>query len=477
MPKLTRRHTLLLTSGLVAAAGLSATITVNRNRYRGKGKVIQERTDGRIIVADIEDQLGQRISVAQPLDGEGQQALVWSSAPLPCVMAMGQSQLTQAGRDRAIEATSGPRYPFHSVTFSTSSVTTAGNLVFDIYEPLQEKTLTDFGPVRNRNADHPGLLLQAVADATTDIQTAQGDANTGIFVIANARGAMPVTRFLKEPRTDQRFGVPHAYANNLTSMRAVKQIAGRYGREVDFTVLWVQGEAGSGTQAQWRGYFDKVVSDLQTDAMREIGQFPTWAVVQTASETGGGDPNAETAQAQYEAARDARCTEIYIAAPGYIGGASDRVHYTSLGRIMIGESIALAQILHKRRGRFYGCWPRTVQRRGASITIDFESDGSDVLFDNTWVSLIENFGFSYTGAAITAIAKTGPLQITITIAHAVRGEFQYAYTALDLTENGWPAARGQIYVSSGIKSPASQRGLRLPDDIRFYCPRFSVSLD
>lgn len=438
---------------------LSAKLNLGGTEYRGTGTVLSQYSSGALISATIKD-AGWTGPVSQVRTGSYPTALAASVSHLAIFALLGQSQAGDSGAGDAAIVTANETtalYPHHAVMFSVG-------IDQDGLTAVDPTTLSDFVPAVHE-VGRPAFAAVDIGVGYAAIQRITGSQERGALIRSDWRGSSSIYVFQKGTV---------AYANLIASLTRAALVAGQYGRDVEPHIVWMQGEASS---SSYTTELRQLIADLQTDVFAAIGRMPKFMIVQTGGDDAGADISADTAIPQLTLAEENDGSpNVVLAATNYAYPIVDDYHLSNLGRKMLGEAIAAAAMIIEKRGTFRGVRPKTVVRTGASIVIDFWNDGCPLKWDTDWVLAAANYGFAYTGAAISSVAITGRDQVTITLASAAAGTLNYANTLIDTTDDVWSSARGQLFASAGIPSPAKLRGNAIPADVRFYCARFTKVL-
>lgn len=335
---------------------------------------------------------------------------------------------------------------------------------------------TDFAsvvePILTNQAQSPAAMF-ALALARLDRRA--GRRMPGTVISTSWQGSQPIGEFFPDAPN-----YPSLFENARIQAVDAKNVAATYGRTLDHTILFIQGENNSATpsyQGQLDSLIDTVVPQLGTAS--GISGSPHFLIMQTHAVEDQSE--AISGVAQLAVARARLGAGVTMAGTMYEQPVHDGTHSDNAGRVMAGDTAALAYEWVKIKGQaFHPLWPVAggVTRVGAVITIPMELPlGTTALsIDTDWVAAIAHYGFHYdddSGAppAIISVAISG-LNIIVTLASAPTGANKRIRYALDDTTpvEGWTGTRGQIFADSGVPGLAAAYGG--PATIRNYCVRF-----
>ena len=169
------------------------------------------------------------------------------------------------------------------------------------------------------------------------------------------------------------------------------------------------------------------------------------------------------------------------------------IHESVLGKLMLGETLALAYRQIARTGSFDPLRPLRAALEGRALTLTFAvPPGARLAFDSDWITARPSgeagFTVSSGGAtiAIEAVAIEGKDRVTLRLAARKRAEPLTIRYALDPRLVDWRGATpgdsrfapstGTLMAETDSPSPFAQRGFAVPKRIRHYCVRFSLDV-
>ncbi|MBZ9649989.1 hypothetical protein K9B33_20860 [Sphingobium sp. 3R8] len=388
--------------------------------------------------------------------------------PLRYILVWGQSQAGSGSGPAGtppITGIIGDPYIFTTDANDYASGTPARTESADPY------LVSAFEPRIANQAQAPAAMA-ALALAKLDIRAHRRQPGT---VISTAwQGGQPIGEFFPDAPNWPLFANARVQAAN------VKNAAPKYGRSVDYTILFIQGENASATPSylsRLNDLIDTVLPQLGTAA--GVAGSPHFLMMQT--HTNGGQSEQGSGLAHVAVARARLGAGVTLAGPMYQQPVWDATHSDNIGRIMGGDTAALAYEWARIKGQtFKPLWPVTggVTRVGAVITIPMELPlGTTALsIDTDWVAAIDKYGFKFTDdsgstPAISSVAISGT-SIIVTLASTPTGANKRIRYALDdmTPVTGWASTRGQIYADSGVPALAAAYGG--PATIRHYSVRF-----
>lgn len=406
--------------------------------------------------------------IVQPITSTA--AVPLSTAPLRYVAVWGQSN---AGAGSGPSGTA----PIVGTIYDAFILRANANSYASGMPPIASAQATDFAsvvePILTNQAQSPAAMF-ALALAKLDRRA--GRRMPGTVISTSWQGSQPIGEFFPDAPN-----YPSLFENARIQAVDARTVAAEvYGRTLDHTILFAQGENNSATpsyESQLESLIDTVVPQLGTAS--GVSGNPHFLMMQThAVEDQSEDISGV---AQLAVARARLGAGVTLAGTMYEQPVHDGTHSDNIGRIMGGDTAALAYEWVKIKGQaFHPLWPVAggVTRVGAVITIPMELPlGTTALsIDTDWVAEIAHYGFRYnddSGAppAIASVAISG-LDIIVTLASAPTGANKRIRYALDDTTpvTGWTGTRGQIFADSGVPNLAAEYGG--PATIRHYCVRF-----
>lgn len=295
-------------------------------------------------------------------------------------------------------------------------------------------------------------------------------------------GSQPITSFM--PGSSGHYN----HENLVLAVQRAAQFAAKYQRSfVLDAVVMIQGEAGPYPYASAFGtWLDTVPALYAAAAGQTAAPRILWMQINTGSDQTASS-GVEIDQLSVARARISPPFSLVGPMYAYPVSASDHIHLTDLGRMMMGEAIAVAHDRVVRQGAaWHPLWPVSggVTRSGAVITIPMSlPPGTSALsIDNDWVQSVTNKGFvfSQTGGnspTISGVTISGT-NILVTLDVTPTGTSQRISYAIsnDPNTSGWATGRGQIYAADSRKSWANRLGYAVPDHVRHYCVRFSEDI-
>jgi len=265
--------------------------------------------------------------------------------------------------------------------------------------------------------------------------------------------------------------------------RAVLAERGRQGHVA--ALVWLQGESGPSGREDYAAALGGLL-DAALPALTAPGEQPPLAILLQTNMSNAQLLAANGAElGQWDLAR--RRPDTILAGPLYQFPLADTVHQSTLGRLMLGDLLALVyrqSVLEGRR--FQPLQPKALHRDGRRITIAFErpADSRPLAWDTDFVPPAPDFGFAYSdddrSARIEQVAITGPSQVTITLDHVPTGTGRrLAYAMGQPRLPGWAPGRGQLIAPTDQASAfASVRpGERpVPAHVAHYAVRFVLDV-
>jgi hypothetical protein len=364
-----------------------------------------------------------------------------------------------------------------------------GNSRFDAYgtqfsataasdlQPVLEPVATNYG---QNPASMTGSAVIALARQrsrmTVDLPV------PSVVISSSWEGGQSLDKFF--PATSGHFN----HENTLGQVTDMGAMAEVYDKDLTLSVVLIQGEGGPPGTTTYRDMLYDWIDDVLPlyGAAAGVAGSPHLLLAQTNIGTGLG-VEFGSGLGQLAAARNRLGAGVTLAGPMYQFPLHDVIHTDNLGRMMLGELVALAHEAAVVDGTdWHPLWPVAggVTRVGAVITIPFELPpgvSGPLVFDTDWVEAITNHGFVYTDSgtppAISSVVISGT-SVVITLASSPSGSGKTIRYALDAPSSvsGWSDGRGTLYVDSGRASPYAADGFDIPTTIRHYCVRFTESL-
>lgn len=256
------------------------------------------------------------------------------------------------------------------------------------------------------------------------------------------------------------------YSGMIQIVRDAYRVARAEGRSFSlWSVLWFQGEndysANSPDTLPWQ-YQDRLLNSLWmslvTEAKRITGQDfdPYMFEYQVAAHRRYARDHMRIALAQWNLSK--QMPFMIMTAPAYIFPvAADNLHLTNIGSWLMGEytGYAMYKTMVERSGKFRplepvsGDWS-TVDNK---IVLRFHVPSGRLVFDTSWVSMAENYGFGirnasdqYVADAITSVEITGRDEVTINLAPSLGDNLTLTYAR---GKPGDPAHSGPVTGARG----------------------------
>lgn len=246
------------------------------------------------------------------------------------------------------------------------------------------------------------------------------------------------------------------FPNAVAEVQRAVAIAALYGKQIWLpSVLWTQGEgdAYAGTTfAAYRAALVQLRADYNSDFLAVLpGDNGPIAMImdQLCAPATGGAAGAP-ALAQLDVCRSV--AGFHLSTPKYIFRMDDDVHLRPLDYAVLGEYQAKVwRRIHIDGEAWKPLWPTSVVRTGATVVIDFNVPRPPLVFDTELLPPAPNYGFEYAddaaSAQISAVAITGPAQVTLTLSTAPTGankRIRYAYTGVNLGAGTRSGAWGNL---------------------------------
>lgn len=424
------------------------------------------RMPGNALVATCQEPGGMVSDIMRPANKVHAIAAGASHLPLMTRLTLGQSNATNTGVTAAIITE--PLYPFHALAFE--------GLIDGHRNSLRsESAFIGFEGIYDPD-DEPAWPQTMMAFSREEKARRDGRPTSGYLYYTSHYGGQPLSTF-------QPGQIP--YTNLMTGARMARVIAQRYGRTVDCkTVIFVQGE--SGPFDDYKGPLIDLAASLTTDvqAQMQLAAKPKLIVFQTNEYD-----NAATADQvflwQMEAANES--ADIVGGGPLYFMPfeTADPIHFNVYGRMMQGEIEDVVADIVERTGNFL---PLEPARSGPKIEvvsnmlwINLDDPGEGLTFETGWQPSVPSKGFvcrmngtPFVPSAVDIVDNRIRITPGVTLSGLI--EVDYAVLTDPATLNGWANGRGLLYSSSGVASTYHAMGHPIPEDVRFYCNRFMLSI-
>jgi len=412
-------------------------------------------SDGADLLATFTDTDGTRYKARQ-LAGTSDW-FVEGDGPVEAILAYGQSNTLAAGY--ADPDTLGALFPNTVVMLPCGPTWTIGDrrgVMAESFVPLEVPAGT---------ASLPGVMDSfAVERLARDA----GRAPPGLYHFTVGVSGQRIAAFLRGRPT---------YEALLDNVMSAKEVAQRYDRAlVVRAVLWTQGENSSEGYA---GDLRQLIDSLQRDIKAITGQpHPPEFMIRQTSGADFGNTAGDSAQAQFEVARERVGHGVTLVGPLYQGAMSDRRHYTTEARMMFAD-IAARALEAVRKGEVYRpVWPLTLTRSGKVIDVRFNVRGSGLRFDRDLVPASTAEGFQFKDAAgvipIASVNIAAPDTVRITLNHEPAGAAAtLSYAMVDEAVAKFSGPRGSLYSQEdGASTVYGRMGFAVPMHPRHYAVRF-----
>lgn len=424
------------------------------------------RMPGNALVATCQESDGMVSDIMRPATKDHAIAAGAANRPLRTVLVLGQSNATNTGSTNAIITQ--PLYPFHALAFE--------GLIDGHRNSLRsESAFVGFEGIYDP-ADEPAWPQTMMAFAREEKARRAGRPTDGILYYTSHYGGQPISTF-------QPGQIP--YTNLMTGAKMARVIAANYSRSVDCkTIHFVQGE--SGPFDNYKGPLIDLAAAITTDvqAQMQLAAKPKLIVYQTNEYD-----NAATADQvflwQMEAANES--ADIVGGGPMYFMPfeTGDPIHLNVYGRMMQGELMDVVDDIVERTGTFL---PLEPARSGDKIEvvsnmlwINLDDPGEGLAFETGWQPSVPSKGFvcrmngtPFVPSAVDIVDNRIRITPGVTLSGLI--EVDYAVLTDPATLNGWANGRGLLYSSSGVASTYHAMGHPIPEDVRFYCNRFMLSI-
>ena len=362
-------------------------------------------------------------------------------------------------------------------------------------EPLHEDTLLTFATRRQlygteeakANAlggigpafdapNYPPLQATSMGVALAGKQSGTEDSQHRYFVFTVWFGAQPLSAFVRDTGP---------WRNLMTAVRRSGSELLKLGcRNAIKALVFVQGEAGPGGRDTYAAALDHLLDDLLPALRLEAGQPETPVAIIVQTNKGSQDRRSPTLVelAQWDVARTR--ADTVLAGPAYHAPVVDNIHQSIVGRLVLGDLLALVYDFRITRGLdFAPLHPLSARRDGRVITIEFQRppEGEALAWDTAWVAPSKNFGFAYDSpnelSTIERVELAGPSSVVITLtpeSTGSAGRISYAQ-GQELVE-GWASGRGQLMSPTSTPSRFHGLGYFVPPFVSHYCIRFSLEV-
>ncbi len=250
-------------------------------------------------------------------------------------------------------------------------------------------------------------------------------------------------------------------------------------------VVFIQGENGPWGRAIYRAELTKLLDVLLDDVRDENGQpdNPIALVLQTNKEVGHLGPSTNVELAQWDVVQDRR--DAILVGPMYHIPVSDNIHSSTLGRMMLGDLIALVyETVISKRSPFRPLHPISAERQDRRILVRYglPPQGGPLCWDEEWVAPSRNFGFTYgdseQSTEIESVRIVGDAEVEILLKDSPRGNAKtIRYAQGQAPTAGWSSARGQLRSGTAERSYFHDLGYAVPEFISHYCIRSEMPVE
>lgn len=288
-------------------------------------------------------------------------------------------------------------------------------------------------------------------------------------------GGQPLTAFLQGGG---------AWSNLMSAARRMRETLAENGSRGRIAALvLIQGEAGPPGHSAYRDVLNLLLDQTLPALKAQTGQDepPVAIILQTNASNVQATTAREVALAQWDVAR-ARPHDAVLAGPMYQFPLDDAVHQSTIGRMMLGDLLALVYEARVRRGEpFEPLHPLKAVRDGDLIRVAFKRPAGSLplRWDDAWAPRTPNYGFVVRGgegaAAIDSIAISGDSEIAIRLARPYSDRSLIVRYAMEQPfENGWAPGRGQLIAPTERRSAFAGMHFGAPEFVSHYCIRFEM---
>ncbi|WP_342362802.1 hypothetical protein [Terrarubrum flagellatum] len=249
-------------------------------------------------------------------------------------------------------------------------------------------------------------------------------------------------------------------------------------------LVLIQGESGPPGREVYARALTKLLDETLPELRNQTGQAapPLAILLQTNASNIQQASAKDVALAQWDVAR-ARSHDTTLAGPMYQFPLNDAVHQSAIGRMMLGDLLALAYQARVERGEtFEPLHPTSARLDSNVIRIAFKrpAESQPLQWDRSWMPAVPNFGFSVNGpngaVEIASVEITGPSDIAIHLAGKNDSRILTVRYAMEQPpEKGWAPGRGQLMAPTARRSAFADLKAGAPEFISHYCIRFEIT--
>ena len=392
------------------------------------------------------------------------------------------------------DAVAQSRPPIDAVFFYGQSNAGAGGHAAPILtQPVSQKTMFSFEGAQQTYASHPvdGKRLRGMGAVRDDLRYAPFPATAMAYAISRRtagpahfmhtvwRGGEPLASFLRGSVAWDDLMIA------AERMRAATEARG-YVPRIAALVL-IQGESGPAARESYANMLDALLTDALPALQIKTRQAkpPIAIVLQTNASAAAPQLALETPLAQWDVARR-RPNEVALAGPMYQFPLSDGVHQSAVGRMMLGDLLALVleSCRQQKKVWFEPLHPLWARRSDNVIRIGFKlpEKAASLAFDDDWTPAAPDFGFSLDAGGrpipIQSVALANRSELHIKLAETPRAQqLRVSYAMGQAEKPGWTGGRGQLTAPTSVASAFADMGLGIPPTISHYCIRFRMSVD
>jgi hypothetical protein len=448
---------------------------------RGAHRHFNVRPDGaRGIAATAQDGDGYVDDIYQRRDIITDAAVAVGSRSLEIYGCIGQSNAGSGSGPSGGPTWTDHRFSHH-LLMAEGSPSVYGNLEVSTLGFRPPYDFAAYAQPAGYGQDPLGMALEALVQFERDA----GVRNPARVGQVSWEGGQPLGNFF--PGTASHWN----HENMVYRLGQIKSFADKYPFDsVSLpAIVLIQGEAGPYPYATTlESWIDDVLPLYKTPVAQSSTPKLLFMQINTGTSSGS---NSGVELDQLAVARS-RWPAVSLVGPMYqypfwLPTSSNGIHLSDLGRMMMGENIAIAIDRVVRRGLSWNpLWPLAggVTRVNNVITIPMigTAEASPLKFDDDWVQGVTNRGFvfSQTGGnspVIQSVEISGS-NVVVTLDVTPTGSSKKISYALanDTGTDGWATGRGQLYVSDQRTSVFYRRGFAVPSKVRHYCVRFQENV-
>jgi hypothetical protein len=451
---------------------------------------IKVRRNSKWLQATFRTESGKQYDALQRTDSETGSAVCKDARPIEIILFSGQSNAGDSPNP-AQDRRNGS--PFLGRSWFPNHVFKTDKWHGSYAEKMpRESEYDDFLPATD-NAKYGVWPQTAFLYALEALNRVHGQLGPGYCARTDWFGEQPLETFLD--------GQPQ-FENSLLSGRVLTRIAAKYGRPTKLgAFIFIHGENRGTHNRETYGltvqkHFERMRSALasQTNLAPppvlycQINQGSRWPK----------PSGIELAQLDIHRAGGAA---HFLTGPMYQyplvvqgkPGDLSAIHQNILGKMMLGETLALAYRQVHMRGSFDPLRPVAAQLEGTLLKVEFSvPPGSRLAFDIDWIKgkpsgksgfvvaagsrniAIESIGIHGDSAIIVRLADAPP-EGPLTVRYALDPE-PVDFTNAKLGDSRFAPSTGRLFAETGIPSPFAERGFFVPKTIRHYCVRFEMTV-